>query len=402
MQGRKRSAVVRAVSWLCLAALLCVAGALPVRAGTGFPFRRPDAIKPNVEFWVKVFAQYSDRDFIVHDRDNISRIYGLITLPGSGPPSQDDIDWVNDYLKTKYSAILMRLEAGAKPGDYEAAAVARLFAGQAHPDYAAAARDLRVQEGMREEFRASLVRAHHYMPVIVRILESFGLPPGLALLPTVESGFRIHARSKAGAVGLWQFTRATGRQYMMVGRWRDERLNPIRSTEAAAKLLAHNHELLGDWPLAITAYDYGTGGMMQAVEATDGGGFSQIVRSYDGPRFGFATKNYYAEFLAALHVWQHREQYFPGISEESFREVRVEDSHVRRERYRHHYAIHRVAFRRSRSHYKAHRVRHHVRYYRHHRRHRRVVRHKVSRASHRYRSQVRQVSEREWSPDRDS
>ena len=117
-------------------------------------------------------------------------------------------------------------------------------------------------------------------------------------------------------MGLWQFTRATGKEYMTVSGWRDDRLNPVKATEAAAQLLLHNHELLGDWALAITAYNYGTGGMLQAVEATGGGDYCQVLRRWDGPHFGFASKNYYSEFLAALQVYQYREAYFPGIDQE--------------------------------------------------------------------------------------
>src|SRR5262249_5095074 len=148
------------------------------------------------------------------------------------------------------------------------------------------------------------------------VFHSFGLPVELALLPMVESGFNRYARSKCGAVGLWQFTRSTGKEYMTVNGGRDDRLNPARATEAAAQLLLHNHDLLGSWPLAITAYNYGTSGMMRAVEATGGGDYCEILRRWDGPRFGFASKNYYSEFLAALQVYQYREAYFPGIDQE--------------------------------------------------------------------------------------
>jgi membrane-bound lytic murein transglycosylase D len=110
---------------------------------------------------------------------------------------------------------------------------------------------------------------------------------------------------------------------MKISRYRDDRLNPIRSTEAAAKLLRSNYDLLGDWPLAITAYNYGTGGIARAAEMF-GGDYARMVERYNGPRFGFAVKNYYAEFLAALEVYQHEEQYFPGINSEV---ARVETTH---------------------------------------------------------------------------
>jgi peptidoglycan lytic transglycosylase D len=322
-------------------------------------FPRPASIEPNIKFWVDVFSYYTVHDFLVHDRDHIWRVYQLLQIPGESNPSQQDVAWANTYLKTKYADILNRLASGHQPANYEEQRVADLFKGEARPDYAAAAQNLRVQQGMAEPFRRTLLRARAYLPRIEEVFASFGLPTGLALLPTVESGFHPYARSKAGAVGLWQFTRATAQQYMTVSGWRDDRFNPTRATEAAAKLLSHNHELLGDWPLAITAYNYGTGGMMQAVEATNGGGYSQIFRQYDGPRFGFASKNYYSEFLAALQVYQYREAYFPGITEEQTEFVKEPPPPVVHARASHRHHSRRASVRRVSG--RSHRGRHHRR-----------------------------------------
>lgn len=302
---------------LCTGAYFSEAQAelIPPRHGA-LEFPRPASIEPNIKFWVNVFTAYSVRDFVLVDKDHVWRVYQVLHIPGEGSPTPEDVAWANTYLKTKYADILNRIASGHQPLSYEEQRVADLFKGERNPDYLAAGQNLRVQQGMAENFRTSLVRARVYLPDIERVFSSLGLPTGLALLPTVESGFHPYARSKCGAMGLWQFTRATGKQYMTVSGWRDDRLNPVKATEAAAQLLLHNHELLGDWALAITAYNYGTGGMLQAVEATGGGDYAQILRQWDGPRFGFASKNYYPEFLAANQVYQYREAYFPGIDQE--------------------------------------------------------------------------------------
>ncbi|HYR79772.1 MAG TPA: lytic transglycosylase domain-containing protein, partial [Candidatus Dormibacteraeota bacterium] len=142
-----------------------------------------------------------------------------------------------------------------------------------------------------------------------------GLPPELVTLAHVESGFHGGSRSSAGAVGIWQFTRDTGKHYMKITRYHDDRLIPDRATLAAAKLLRSNYDTLGDWPLAITAYNYGTGGVARAA-GIYGGDYSEMVQHYQGPRFGFAVKNYYAEFLAAMQVHRYEDAYFPGIGDE--------------------------------------------------------------------------------------
>jgi membrane-bound lytic murein transglycosylase D len=281
-------------------------------ASAVLPFPRPAAIEPNIKFWVEVFTAYSERDFIVHDRDHVWRIYQVLHLPGDGPPNRTDIDTVNDYLKNKFGNILNRLASGQPPADYEERQVAALFKDEPLSAYTIGAQNLRVQEGMREQFRQGLLRSRYYRPAMERIFDDAGLPPELIALAEVESGFYSRARSSAGAVGIWQFTRGTGRQFMRITRYHDDRLNPATETEAAAKLLRSNYLTFGSWPLAITAYDYGSAGTAAAAEQYEGD-YARIVRSYEGPHFGFASKNYYPEFLAALQVNQFEDVYFPDI-----------------------------------------------------------------------------------------
>jgi peptidoglycan lytic transglycosylase D len=187
-----------------------------------------------------------------------------------------------------------------------------LFKGEPPSAYALAAQNLRVQEGMREEFREGLLRSRYYRSTMERIFTDAGLPPELVALAEIESGFYSRARSNAGAVGIWQFTRGTGQQFMRITRYHDDRLDPTTETQAAASLLRSNYLTLGSWPLAITAYNYGTSGMMQAAgEYADN--YARIFSDYSGPHFGFASKNYYAEFLAALQINQFENAYFPDL-----------------------------------------------------------------------------------------
>jgi peptidoglycan lytic transglycosylase D len=315
--GTKLSAnrLVKVFAAFALAIAFGFAAAPDASSETKLPFPRPAAIEPNVKFWVDVFTKYSDHDFVIVDRDNVSRIYHVFHLPGDGQPSRSDIAWANDYLKIKYGDILNRLASGREPANDEEREVAAMFKGEPPSAYAAAAQNLRVQEGLREQFHDGLLRSRYYMPSMERIFRSAGLPPELVTLASVESGFHGASRSSAGAVGIWQFTRGTGKHYMRITRYHDDRLNPERETLAAAKLLRSNYETLGDWPLAITAYNYGTGGVARAA-GIYGGDYSEMVQHYQGPHFGFAVKNYYAEFLAALQVHRDEEKYFPGIGDE--------------------------------------------------------------------------------------
>ncbi|MGH7934615.1 MAG: LysM peptidoglycan-binding domain-containing protein [Candidatus Binataceae bacterium] len=157
-----------------------------------------------------------------------------------------------------------------------------------------------------------MTRSARYRPMMERIFQKYDLPKELVMLAAVESEFNPKARSTAGAVGIWQFMRSTGRDYDLVVRHHDYRYDPRRSTEAAARLLRANHERFPSWPLAITAYDYGAGAMAHAATVHDGN-YLRILRHHDDPNFGFAVENYYSEFLATLEIYRHSSRYFPAL-----------------------------------------------------------------------------------------
>ena len=120
--------------------------------------------------------------------------------------------------------------------------------------------------------------------------------------------------------------RSTGRRYMRIDSAVDDRLDPFRSTEAAAQLLAYNYRILGTWPLALTAYNHGAAGVRHAKETLGTDDIVKIVRQYNGRTFGFASRNFYVSFLAALEVDHNPEKYFGPIerqSEARFQEVVV-------------------------------------------------------------------------------
>src|SRR5437763_250276 len=149
--------------------------------------------------------------------------------------------------------------------------------------------DVRFQLGQADRFRAGLIRSGAWETHIAQVLANLGLPAELAVLPHVESSFNPAAYSKVGAAGLWQFMRSTGRRYMRIDSAVDDRLDPFRSTEAAAQLLAYNYRVLGTWPLALTAYNHGTAGVRRAKETLGTDDIVRIVRSYNSRTFGFAS-----------------------------------------------------------------------------------------------------------------
>src|SRR5205823_3111101 len=141
--------------------------------------------------------------------------------------------------------------------------------------------NVHTQVGIKERFRQGIIRSGRYAEVFQEIFEKQGVPAEIALLPLVESSFENRARSNAGAAGIWQFTRGTGRLYLNVNRKLDERLDPARATRAAARLLHDNYNALGSWPLAITAYNHGRAGMLRA-QSEAGPEIANIIEQYRG------------------------------------------------------------------------------------------------------------------------
>jgi membrane-bound lytic murein transglycosylase D len=176
---------------------------------------------------------------------------------------------------------------------------------------------VRFQRGQAERFHRGLARAGQWQQRIDDIFRRQGLPTELSALPHVESSYNPEARSSAGAAGLWQFMPATAQRYLRVDKKTDERLDPLKSSRAAAQLLQHNYSILKTWPLAVTAYNHGLAGMRRAVADTGTEDIAEIVERYDGARFGFASRNFYAAFLAALEVSREPEAHF-GSQREKF------------------------------------------------------------------------------------
>jgi len=132
------------------------------------------------------------------------------------------------------------------------------------------------------------------------IFQEQGVPPALTRLVFIESMFQPEAVSPAGAAGLWQLMPDTGRKYLTINDQVDERLDPWRSTRAAARLLLANYQRLQSWPLAVTAYNTGLTRMERASNRMETQNLADIIADFNEPGFGFAGKNFYAEFLGLL------------------------------------------------------------------------------------------------------
>jgi membrane-bound lytic murein transglycosylase D len=155
---------------------------------------------------------------------------------------------------------------------------------------------------LREDpwLRESLARGEQYLPRLRAIMARHGLPSSLALLPAVESGFEPRARGRYGELGLWQLRRPTARRFgLVVTVHRDDRLEPERATEAAARYLAALHERYGEWPLALAAYNAGERRIDRALAREPNADFWELA---DHGRLPNTSRNFVHRFMALVRL----------------------------------------------------------------------------------------------------
>lgn len=290
------------------------AGVVPVLGPPSRDIPRPAELQRDVDFWIRAYSEITTQQGFLHDEADLAIVYGILNLPSAPAgslPRRNAVSFERERWRSALRTAAEALESGTPTHSADAQRVLDLWGEKATPGRLRAATEtVRFQLGQADRFRDGLVRSGTWETHIARTFERLGLPPELAALPHVESSFTPTAYSKVGAAGLWQFMPGTARLYMRVDDVLDERMDPFRATEAAAKLLLYNYRVLGSWPLAITAYNHGAAGMRRARDTLGTDDFGVIARRYKSKTFGFASRNFYPSFLAALTIDQNPERYF--------------------------------------------------------------------------------------------
>ena len=158
--------------------------------------------------------------------------------------------------------------------------------------------------------RASLSRlmglSHFYFPMFEEALDKEDIPLEVKYLAIVESALKPRARSRVGATGLWQFMFGTGKEYDLdVSSYVDERRDPIKSTEAAAKYLARLYKIFGDWDLALASYNSGPGNVSKAIRRS--GGYTNYWNIR--PNLPRETAGYLPAFLATMYIFEYAKEH---------------------------------------------------------------------------------------------
>jgi hypothetical protein len=345
------------------------------------PFQIPDELEPAIEFWRKTYTLWYRSEIAFHDDRYMDVIYEVMVLPGYvgdnlTSEQKEMVSQRRDFWKAQLAGLESKLRYTEPLNTNDRQIIAKLESSGrlVNSVLNGASERVHSQRGIRERFMHGLEISRRYDQKFRKIFRNAGLPEDLAYLPHVESSFQFAAKSSAGAVGMWQFTKAAAQTFMPAGpritdnrpakhrptghnlaRKRpaghklagkrhtdhrlagkrstghrlasyrstsrriavhrvDQRLDPFASAIGAARYLSYAYSKLGDWPAAITSYNHGIYGMMRAQDQV-GRDFVSIVETYDGPAFGFASRNYYAQFLAVCEIANNPIQY--GVQYES-------------------------------------------------------------------------------------
>lgn len=286
-------------------------------------FDAPPGFKKRVGFWIDIYTKYTTHQALLHDAQYLDIVYKILDFtdidadPSLSPTERERAK--KKRVKEEKKTIVAQLERIQKledtpskmsPDDLALFKKFKLVNEKNKFITAGRRGRLRMQLGQKDRFILGIYFSGRYIREMERIFKEEGVPMELTRLPFVESSFNLYAYSRVGASGIWQFMRSTGRLFMKIDPIKDSRNDPLMATRAAAKLLRGNFKMLESWPLALTAYNHGPQGVASIRKKMKTDDINEIVWNTTRRKFGFASENFYAEFLAALAVESHASKYF--------------------------------------------------------------------------------------------
>ena len=290
-------------------------------------FLVPKGMEGRVNFWVNVFTKYGKHHYVLHHRAYPQVVFKVLDFNVyTHSMNAVQLERYKEQVKRNEVKKILNIVKGFSLGRSPQNAFEReiytklinLPGGKSNFEKVYKDELVRAQAGIKEEYIDAIKRSGRYISIMEKIFANeYHLPIELTRLPFVESSFNYKAYSAVGAAGIWQFMRRTGASMgMVINNAVDERRDPVIATRAAAKYLRSNYRTLGSWALAITAYNHGAAGVARKVKAYGSNNIAYMVEHPTKRLLGFASNNFYAEFLAALEVYENMNKYFPGIRQE--------------------------------------------------------------------------------------
>lgn len=289
---------------------------------------------PNVHFWFLIYTQFESSSVVLHDKTNLSLIYKVLDFSAL----------VKKGLSRNTRYVLQQKIANEKEDELRAdlallakdpfsltpeskkiyhllkQAGIRVPVGKIErKNFFLKLRDnLRTQTGQKDFIRAGVKRSLVYQPFLKKYFMERNLPTELLAVPFLESSFNPRAHSKANALGVWQFMPLIASYFLPKRTLHiDYRSNVGVSSLSASWLMSENIKIMKSWDLAVTAYNSGTKHLLKTKRelAVERVSLEAIIKHSDSQHFGFASKNFYSEFLALAHTLAYEEELFEELHE---------------------------------------------------------------------------------------
>ncbi|OFZ14559.1 MAG: hypothetical protein A2X86_18115 [Bdellovibrionales bacterium GWA2_49_15] len=265
--------------------------------------------RKRIDFWKRIYSEIPSSEGILHDPNDLSVVYERINIEGmTHRQIQKKMRERKEYIRRVLNQFAKTGREGMSDEDFQ---LVQGIANRSAGELQAMGQEVRWQQGLSDRFKEGVQRSYLYLDKIREIFKEEDVPTELAFLPHVESSFNYRAYSKVGAAGIWQFMRSTARLFGLKANYiLDERLDPIKAARSAARLLRNDYVRTGSWPLAITSYNHGVHGIVRAVNNMGNDDIEDMVKNYNGRRFGFASQNFFACFIAAYELASEPNKYF--------------------------------------------------------------------------------------------
>jgi membrane-bound lytic murein transglycosylase D len=300
-------------------------------------FEVTPTLKDRVGFWFDIYSKYDQNHRLIHNQRFPWIIYKIVDVTSIINATSPRVRWLrnvkaDNFVKLETARVrktIQKLANGTAPSrlssdELPVFEALRKLGKDVRKNARLSLGEIHVQTGQRNFFITGLEVSPRYLSAMEKIFRAKKLPIELTRLPFVESSFNQEAVSKVGAGGIWQFMGDTGRKFLIVDGSIDERRSPFKASEAAAMLLKENHMILGhSWPLAITAWNHGPGGVRKACAAAHSKDLGTVVSRYHSKSFDFASSNFYSEFLGALYAERYNDVIFGTIAHDTELEPQV-------------------------------------------------------------------------------
>ncbi|MBY0516082.1 MAG: lytic transglycosylase domain-containing protein [Bacteriovoracaceae bacterium] len=291
-------------------------------------FKSSEYFSPFVRFWFGVYTRYTSSHIVIHDKEDLGIVYGVLdfsNVSGNQITKFARASILESITKEKTNEVknvLKELSEG-KTESRHALTVLKILQDSGSPPpaesfarkkyFLSKLNNIRTQTGQRNLIEGGIARMSPYSLFLKDIFHEFQLPPELLSIPFLESSFNNNAYSKVGASGVWQFMPLIASYFMpKKTKFIDYRNNPLISSVAALHLLSENKKILKSWDLAVTAYNSGTKHLVKARRELGVSSLEEIFKNYSHPHLGFASKNFYAEFIALVYTLAYRDEIFPA------------------------------------------------------------------------------------------